>query len=125
MRGMRVCVAALAATGWCAAAQAQSRYAEQPGSNYGGGLIEFLMTGDGAAPTGPRGAYPVRAAYAAPDVDRITLAANARATIALARQPAHRWYDVTVTTGDSTHRLAGHWETGAPGISEPALGGAA
>ena len=70
-------------------------------------------------------AIAIRSAYAAPDVDRITLAANARATITLARQPAHRWYDVTVTTGDSTHRLAGHWETGAPGISEPALGGAA
>ncbi len=68
----------------------------------------------------------LRSAYAAPEVERVTLAPDGRTTIALAPERAHRWYDVTVTTADgSAHRLAGHWETGAPGISEPALGGAA
>ena len=57
---VRVCVAVLAAAGWAGAAEAQSRYAE-PGQ-YGGGLIEYLMTG--SAP-GPRGAQRA-AAYGDP-----------------------------------------------------------
>jgi phospholipase C len=35
----------------------------------------------------------------------------------------NRWYDVSITTADPTYlrRLAGHVETGTPGISDPAI----
>lgn len=64
----------------------------------------------------------IRSTHAAPDTAQITLAPKATATVALAVMPLHRWYDavITATDGDSAWQLAGHWETGAPGISEPA-----
>lgn len=42
---------------------------------------------------------------------------NLRLSVELA---AHRWYDLVVTAGATSFRLAGHVETGAPGVSEPA-----
>ncbi|MGN5373383.1 MAG: phospholipase C, phosphocholine-specific [Sphingomonas hengshuiensis] len=69
----------------------------------------------------------IRSRYGAVAGGAPTLAPGAATAVLLAPVAAHRWYDVTVeaTTGDggrTIHRLAGHWETGAPGISEPALG---
>ena len=74
-----------------------------------------------------RGAAPVivalRSVHARPEQERVTLSPGGRATVALAAVPAHRWYDVTVrASGGTEHRHAGHWETGAAGISEPRAG---
>ena len=61
--------------------------------------------------------------HAAPSAGRLRLAPGEEATVKLAVLAAHRWYDVRVEAGDGTvHGLAGHWETGAPGISEPMTG---
>ena len=69
----------LAALAWCAPAQAQqARYAETGnGSNYGGGLIEYLVTG--SAGGGGRG-WPQR--YAAPPQAPVTGRPEARQRVA-------------------------------------------
>jgi len=61
--------------------------------------------------------------HAAPSIGRLRLSPGEEATVKLAPVDAHRWYDIRVETGNGTvHGLAGHWETGAPGISEPMTG---
>ena len=62
----------------------------------------------------------LRSVHARPGRTRVTLLPGARTVVALAAVATHRWYDVTIgTSGGTEHRHAGHWETGAPGISEP------
>jgi phospholipase C len=61
----------------------------------------------------------IASVHAVPARTTVTIAPGMVETVALAPVAAHRWYDVTLTSGGTTHRLAGHWETGEPGLSEP------
>lgn len=82
-----------------------------------------------------RGASPCRFviaenAYREGPPRRIDVAANGRTTLRLDLRDSGRWYDVSVTLdGDRAtdqafvRRLAGRVETGAPSISDPAMGG--
>ncbi|WMX47208.1 phospholipase C, phosphocholine-specific [Streptomyces roseicoloratus] len=54
----------------------------------------------------------------------LTVPQNATTTHTLALTASARWYDVTITsasTPDYLRRLAGHVETGAPGVTDPAI----
>lgn len=54
----------------------------------------------------------------------VRVAAGGTATYTADLSTTGRWYDVKVTSGADTtflRRFAGHVETGAPGISDPAI----
>ncbi|RZM05805.1 MAG: DUF756 domain-containing protein, partial [Sphingomonas sp.] len=54
-------------------------------------------------------------------VQHLTIAPNGTGALPLPVAPEHRWYDLLVTADHGARqRLAGHVETGAPDISEPA-----
>ena len=64
----------------------------------------------------------VESVHAMPEIDKVLLRPGERRTVRLAAVAAHRWYDVTLSAADgSRHCLAGHWENGLPGISEPTI----
>jgi phospholipase C len=56
---------------------------------------------------------------------RVTVPSRSTVTVAVHTASRGGWYDVSVTADASPQylrRLAGHAETGEPGISDPALG---
>jgi len=53
----------------------------------------------------------------------LRVAAGATHTRTVDLAASHRWYDLTVRGGDGyLRRFAGHVETGAPGVTDPAIG---
>ncbi|MCW0450063.1 hypothetical protein NB706_002897 [Xanthomonas sacchari] len=66
------------------------------------------------------------AAYAqAQPRQRVTLAPGAEQRIRWNAKPSGGWYDLWLIQDNARQRLAGRVETGKPGISDPAMGGAA
>ncbi|KNB50542.1 phosphocholine-specific phospholipase C [Streptomyces caatingaensis] len=66
----------------------------------------------------------VTCAYGAP-AETLTVGAGAAVRHTVRPRAAGRWYDVTVTSREDPafrRGFAGHVETGAPGVSDPALG---
>lgn len=86
-------------------------------ANHEKGRMHILISNVG----GKSAEISLRSVYAAPSVSQLTLAPGARSVVEFAPLN-HRWYDLTMATAEGEMRLAGHWETGEPGISEPALG---
>ncbi|MFJ9645865.1 phosphocholine-specific phospholipase C [Streptomyces sp. NPDC101206] len=84
------------------------------------GNLDLTLTNSGTAAVN----LTVANAYDGAATRTLRLAAGATVTHTVDLQASSRWYDVTVVSDrDATflRRFAGHVETGAPGVSDPAL----
>ena len=90
----------------------------ESGAGHEGGRTVIRLANAGTTPLN----VAIRSVHAAADRAQVTLAPRAQASIPLGGDTGHRWYDVTLVADGTEHRLAGHWETGAAGISEPVPG---